>query len=179
MKKLLTGFFVFTLITNTQAISLDSTAKAVTTVVDGTIVKSKEVANSIDTSRLSKQVYSDVKQALVGLGQALKVGAEHVYKVLVMQQVVKAIEWTILGLVPFLLLLVFGKASLRWANKDEGTADDQGVRVLITCIFWIACLIGMIIFVFHVNTIVTGFVNPEYGAMLDIMDFIKTIKGGN
>ena len=47
-----------------------------------------------ETPELTKEVvYQDVKAVLKDLGEALAVGAEHVYGVLVRQQIVTSIVW--------------------------------------------------------------------------------------
>lgn len=157
-----------------QALSLDTLAHNASAVVDSAKQTVVNTANQVDTSRLSKQVYADFKQALAGIASALKVGVEHVYIVLVKQQIVKAIQWTILGILPIIFLLVFGKSVHRWTVKNWDESD--GFTAIPWLIFFGLCTYGLIVGINHLDTIVTGFVNPEYGAMTDIMDFIQKIR---
>lgn len=177
MKKLLLVFSILTLSFTSQAISLDTLAHNAVAVVDSAKQTVVNTANTVDTSRLSKQVYADFKQALTGIASALRVGVEHVYIVLVKQQVVKAIQWTILGLLPLIVFIVFGRSFWRYCqahDKDSGKGDD--FVWFLWFIFVLVCVIGGCFGIAHIDTIVTGFVNPEYGAMTDIMDFIEKIR---
>jgi len=163
---------------SSQAFSVDSTAasvkKSVVETVDSTKKAIVETANAVDTSRLSKQVYGDVKQALVGIASALKVGVEHVYKVLVVQQIVKSITWFILLLIPTILFVIFKKRCYDWCK--ENSDDSDGISWLVYAGIWIAWLVSSGVGIGHLDTIVTGFVNPEYGALQDILNFIQTVK---
>lgn len=116
-----------------------------------------------DTGKLTvAKVYNDAKSALTGLAQALKVGSEHVYGVIVKQQVVSSIVWLCVDIV--ILLLSIALWILWWKSRDKD--EWWGVPFFSTLIFFI-------IFFFTINTMVSGFVNPEYGAMKDILSFIK------
>ena len=59
-------------------------------------VKTKETTTFIDTSSNFKQVYGDIKTGLVGLAAGLKVGVEHIYIILVTQQILNSITWLII-----------------------------------------------------------------------------------
>jgi len=142
----------------------------------------------IKTETTFDKVYSDVKEGLKGLGEALKVGSEHVYTILVKQQIVNAFLWsTILLISIFLLTYCFRKGmTLGWSYhsywRDEWV--DQGGKeawektqsstknvyiIILSIISFFMFTIGM----GHIDIIFTGFLNPEYGAMQDIVKFIK------
>jgi hypothetical protein len=134
-------------------------------VVDST----KAAINQADTSSNFKMIYSDAKAGLEGLAKALKVGAEHVYVVLIKQQVVKSITWCALYLVAVFLIVVMVKFS-KWAYKTY----DSDSPIIIPIVFgWLGVLIFSIFCISNLDTVVTGFVNPEYGAMESIFDFVK------
>lgn len=137
--------------------------------------KIDSTVKAVDTSSTFKMVYNDIKQSLQGLGEALKVGAEHVYEVMVRQQVVYAITWSIYCLlcIPIIFFIVKG---MRWSwekDKPEGHYDDRFGSIFAIIFGCVGSIILIIIAIKHVDVIVTGFVNPEYGAMKDIMEFIK------
>jgi uncharacterized membrane protein SirB2 len=176
MKKLLLVISILTLSFTSQAISLDTLAHNAMATVDSAKQTVVNTANTVDTSRLSKQVYADFKQALAGIASALKVGVEHVYIVLVRQQFVKAIQWTILGLLPLIVFIVFGRSFWRYCQTHDKQAGGDDFCWFLWCFFCLICIIGGCFGIAHIDTIVTGFVNPEYGAMTDIMDFIERIK---
>jgi len=179
MKKLflLLTFFALTFVSQANVVS--DAKKTAVGVIDSTTKVIKDVAYTVDTSSLSKQIYGDVKQALVGFAAALKVGVEHVYIVLVKQQVVNAIIYSIPALLSILFIIL---AYVQWGKivmeKDNYNSSQpkEARPVVFTGIFIFLTLFCFIIAATHFDVIVMGFVNPEYGAMTDIMNFVKTIK---
>lgn len=155
MKKLITLFLV--------AIPLLSYAQDSTKTVMQTF-------QEIQKDSTFQSIYHDVKSGLSGLGEALKVGAEHVYEILVKQQIVNAV-------VDLILILVFASASvilIRLANswsKIKGFDQDATPTAGIIGVFCGAA--ALIAVFFWTDDIVMGFINPEYGAIKDILDFVK------
>lgn len=172
MKKLLFVISILMVSFTSQAISLDTLAQKGSAFVDSAKQKAVNTANTIDTSRLSKQVYADFKQALAGIGNALKVGSEHVYRVLVTQQVVKSITWLAVMIIPLIFFFIFKGRLWAWATAQDSEGFASTIVFIMCVAMWIPAIIGFI----NMPTIVTGLVNPEYGAMLDIMDFIQKIR---
>lgn len=118
--------------------------------------------------KLSKEVlYKDVKDAMVQIGKALEVGAEHVYVVLIKQQVVVAVTFLLI------ILVLFGFSVWAWlaynyeAKKPDYKEDGYVLMPLIPSV------ITLVVFLWNIRSIVTGFINPEYGAMMEILDAIK------
>lgn len=177
----------------------DVANSAVTTVgnaIDSTKVVVKEGVHLVDTSSNFKMVYNDVKSGIAGLATALKVTAEHVYIVLCKQQIVKAVSDLLLVIILLTLSYILYNQSrktykahlIQCGYKDDGTGkgnynidlDDsaKGVTsVVIGAGCAVALLVGIIIFCNTYNEIITGFINPEYGAMKDIMGFVQTATG--
>lgn len=122
----------------------------------------------VDTSKVTfSTVYSDVKEGLKGLGSALKVGSEHVYSVLVKQQLIYALSWLLVflaGLIGFIYAITL----ISKADFDEGEW-----KAVVGPILGVITLIISIVSVCHGDVILGGLINPEYGALHDIMDFIK------
>jgi len=121
------------------------------------------------------QVYNDVKGALSGVSDALKVGAEHVYEILVRQQLINSIT----HLIVILILSLSSYLGLKYVYKNMYTIDKLGdkefnegvIPVAIICAFlFVFAIINACI---HTETILTGFLNPEYGAIMEIKSFIK------
>lgn len=125
-----------------------------------------------DSSTLSfKEVYSDVKEGLKGLSGALKVGTEHVYEVLVKQQYINSISNLLLIIILIVAWIPFFKIFLY--GKDPKRGDWEEMLIPYT-IFVGGTLMCLTIYQFlKIHTIITGFINPEYGAIQDIMNFIK------
>ena len=140
----------------------------------------KAISAIPDTAKVTfTKVYNDMKSGIAGMAAALKVGAEHVYVVLVKQQVVIAVTRLL-----FLLLLIVSAIVLyRIARrnyticKKEGDDIDECAPGVAAIICSISCgVVGIITLVSLVNSlesIVMGFANPEYGAIMTIMHFVK------
>lgn len=140
--------------------TLDSLKNEVTEIIDEQEVKP-----------LMHKMYDDIKEALVGLSGALKVGTEHVYKVLVKQQMVNSVMYIILGLISIFLLNNFIKAyksDEEWADFDNPTGIGV-IRVLQAILGLVLCFMSLI----NIDLIMTGLINPEYGAMKEIISWIK------
>jgi membrane protease YdiL (CAAX protease family) len=133
-----------------------------------------------DSSQVTfTKVYNDVKSGVAGLASALKVGATHVYSVLVKQQLVYAITYLILTLVLLISSIIcitiftrnYKKAmrSERWEYTSLDDSFDLGGMLTISIVL---SLITILVMIFNMEQIVMGFVNPEYGAIKEILDFI-------
>lgn len=182
MKKLLLGLFL---------LSISSQFKAIESKNDTIISNvSKSVLKQLpDSSELTfKEVYSDIKSGLTALGSSLKVGSEHVYEVLVKQQYVYSIVYTLLIILSIILMIICCKAIPKlgwrddyyyqrdWENKGgyEGFKKTQlGFINIIYIILAIISLIGLIFGFLYMDQIITGFINPEYGAIKEILEVIK------
>lgn len=171
MKKLL--LIVLTLITfNSYSNELLDKAKEISTeIVDSAKQAVKETTTFVDTSSNFKMLYSDLKTGLSALAESLKVGAEHVYIILVKQQVVNSITWLIVGVIPLLIFIIFSKSMFNWAYKNNG--ESEGFSWFVFVIFLLATIIPGILTLINAQEIVMGFINPEYGAIMDIINFVK------
>lgn len=148
--------------TSTVVAAIDSAKQAV-----------KDGVNAVDTSGNFKMIYTDIKTGISALASGLKVGAEHVYEVLVRQQLVNAIVW----LIVFVASVIFLRATIKYAMKaiEKEGMGSEGEALLV----FFGNLLSVLIFIvalFHIDTIVTGFVNPEYGAIETIIDIVKQSK---
>lgn len=145
--------------------AISTVKKAAVEVIDST----KAAINSIDTSSNFKMVYEDARAGLIGLAKALRVGVEHVYVVLVRQQLVKSITGTfIIG-----ILILF--AVLFFTNLKKAEETDREVYQIKAAIFGIlgGAFLLYVLMSGTIPEVVTGYVNPEYGAMESIFDFVK------
>ena len=153
------------MVNSVQALSVDS----VVTDIKKTTV---ETVKTIDTSSTFKQIYSDVKSGITGLASALKVGAEHVYIVLVKQQVANAITYLIIVLFFLITPLFYFKRCYKWADENSNSSDGfSWVGFVLITIF--PLIIGVVLFCVNVDDIIMGFINPEYGAIQEIIHFVK------
>jgi hypothetical protein len=177
MKKVLSILMMFGLLftSQTKAFNVDQTldsAKVIAVSIKDSAIQS---VKEMDTSSTFKAMYSDFKQGIVALASSLKVGAEHVYMVLVRQQVVYAITYLILIIIAFILILNWIKKYK--SDEEMWTRDDDITGLGILRLIQILVAVFMMgIGIFHIENIMTGFINPEYGAIQDITDMVKDIK---
>lgn len=122
----------------------------------------KYVTNS-NVERLVDKYTDKIEVAITSLAQELKQPVEHVYKLLVKQQVVKAATWTVAIIVA--LLVTIGLWILWYFDKEEKD-EWWGLPVFVTGILCVL-IAGTL------STILGGFINPEYGAINEIIDWIK------
>jgi hypothetical protein len=115
------------------------------------------------------KVYNDVKEGLSGLATALKAPAEHVYTILVKQQLVNSVSLLIIC-----LLLISPSFTCKfWLKQCKNDPYNVGWEFGLVIIGVIIPLIGIIILAAGMPEIIMGLFNPEYGAIKDIMNFIR------
>lgn len=167
----------FTITTYSKESNIVSeTITSVSNKIDTLKTNTINTVKAIDTSSVSKQLYTDLKSGLVGIAGALKVGAEHVYEILVRQQVVNSILYLLCGVLAFISIINFiskNKSSEVWFDNDVDFITGLGFIRLIQLIIG---FILLLVFLFHLDNIVTGFINPEFGALEQIMNWVKNNK---
>ncbi len=124
-----------------------------------------------DTTDLTiREVYEDVKGGLNGLALALEAPAEHVYDVLVKEQKITAITYLIMLIFIYVLSIILCSIT-RYAyvkDWDDDIIQWFGVPGIILLI------VAIIVSFVAGPEIISGFVNPEYDAIKDILTVIKT-----
>jgi len=125
-------------------------------------------AQKQDSSKVDfkEVVYKDVKDVLKQLGETLKVGTEHVYEVLVRQQLVKSITYIILYIVAIISIIFFKDLIKKLVEQD----DDYAPWYIALGFYTLLCVF---MFFATVDSTVTGFINPEYGAIEKIIELLK------
>jgi hypothetical protein len=144
-------------------------ASNVSNIVDTLSKNTKESVQYIDTSSNFKMIYSDIKSGLQGLALGLKVGVEHVYGILVKQQVVNSITWLIFTILCIICIIIYIYI-INVAGKNSWDSENIGTFVILA---GLGCIIFLIICLCHIDTMVMGFVNPEYGAIKEIINFVN------
>ena len=127
---------------------------------------------AVDTSSTFRMFYTDLKAGTLALASSLKVGATEVFKICVKQQIVESISMLLLGLFGFALLNRFVKG----ATDKEEEWDSGGSPTALGAVRFIQASIGAILvlmFLICFTDIITGLINPEYGAIMSIMDMIR------
>ena len=161
----------------------NSIIKTIGNAIDSTKTMANQGIHSFDTSSNFKLIYSDFKSGMAGMASALKVTTEHVYVVLVKQQVVKSISTLMIIIFWFVMFFIFYRFSKSSYNKhlltnQSYTIDETilGAMSILSALASVGCFIGgACLFGLNYNKIITGFINPEYGAITDVFEFIKTV----
>lgn len=135
-----------------------------------------------------KEVYNDIKAGLTGLASGLKVGTEHVYGILVKQQIVNAVVYIPFILLGFILFIYFFlcfksksrfKVSRSWHSKEEkyiyvtDEAEWSESHIAKVIIIGLLSLVFTLVGLLNIDTVLVGLINPEYGAIREILTFIK------
>jgi hypothetical protein len=162
MKKILILLFVFTTIVCNA------------TTVDSVLTTTNNLVTQLDTSSSLKMVTTKTMEAVKYLAEGLKVSVTEVWDILVKQQKVKS--WTYLLI--FVSSLFVDYLFFKWI-KYIMKVNDADIHIPI--IFGTIGFIIVIIFASYTNIqnlypMLTGFLNPEYGAMQDIINVAKTLK---
>lgn len=145
---------------------------------------SQEVVSKDSTNILSEKIYNDVKQAIVGASQALKVGAENVYEIVKAQQAVNSIInlcVIVCGVLLTLLIFRYLKSTIKVVTKkdEKGKAIDWYYNKDSETWAFAHVLGGTMLAVIVVFTMVTikntitGFLNPDFGVINYLLEFIK------
>jgi len=119
------------------------------------------------------KVYDRTTEAVTQLAEALKVPAEHVYSVLVRQQIVEGIS-LLFGFIIALIISTIATIMLRnaYKNGDHVWNDifmdytGTSICVIIGWLATVALLIGFI------AAGIGDLINPEYGAIKDIISIL-------
>ena len=112
-----------------------------------------------DVNDVTAEIYPDVKSAITEIARGLGVGAEYVWTVLVKQQVVLGIT----ELIELLFILVLIIVGIVWLWKTVKKNES---------ITWVV-LPGAFLILF--GTFIQGLINPDFGAINYVLDFIKTL----
>jgi hypothetical protein len=133
---------------------------------------------STEINNVVNNIFDKTTEAVKGIGEALKVPAEHVYTVLVKQQVITSIANTFALLLAFIFAIVAYKVMMYGYSKPK--PDDYHNRfyyseaLIPACVFpALFSLVGFIYFVATLSDTLTGYINPEYGAMKEIIKFLN------
>jgi len=122
-----------------------------------------------ETERIIDKYIDKTGEALQSLAETLKVPAEHVYGVLVKQQIVKGIGISA-GAILFVVIAIIVTSILINAWQEEYRWDDivMDQTALEFCAF-IAWIFALILVIWFFVEGLACLINPEYGAIKDIM----------
>lgn len=183
MKKILILILVAILSIGGISAKSDKTSKVITdgieTVYDdtkGTISEvytdAKYAVTTIygDMKEVTSEIYPDVKSAITEIAKGLGVGAEYVWTTLVKQQVVLGVT----ELIKLLLILCLIITGIVWLWKTV-KKNESITWVVLPGAFLILFGTFMMFDGVDLITIVQGLINPDFGAINYVLDFIKTL----
>jgi len=129
------------------------------------------IGTSVYSQERDKTAVSEVIETIYD--KTTSVPAEHVYKVLVHQQKVTSISYLILYIIIILLAFAFYKY-VKWALKEDDRGrtrydESNGGEQIFTTLCALVVLVGLVFFFATIDITITGLINPEYGAIKEIM----------
>lgn len=181
MKKIV---FLFLLATSMMFASSTNVVETVQTAKE-LVEQSKPVVNTVynDSKDLVKQLYEDSKGLGLKLEEGLKYVAEGLkttsikaWDILVRQQLVWSFCYLFLTLLSmFSVYQFFKQYKTTFTNLDEDS-DVKGSKIFLSVIFGLIALTSSVGSGLHFEQMITGFVNPEYGALKTLFEVISDFK---
>lgn len=171
MKRLL-GVLIFSFLINlcysqdkTITYVYNKTSNAIERVyTDGTKVVEK-------TYQVAQAVVPKLERALQSLGNTLKVGASEVWDILVKQQLVWA-----LCILLCLLATLFSWWHFYYRVAEWRKNDHQEAYISVCVITFIIAGAGTIVTAMNFQDMMTGFINPRFGALKTVVEIAQQIK---
>lgn len=120
-----------------------------------------------------KSMTPEIKNALEQLAKALKTTSEELWKILVKQQRVYSYAILLSLLFSIGVMYSFVKALNKYHNQTLPASEFQIIYLILTGILTI---FGIFFQATHIVQMFTGFANPEYGALMEIINFANTLK---
>lgn len=130
--------------------------------------ESFEIVDSNDVETVNA-VFAGIEKTVTNLADQLKVPAEKLWTILVRQQTIKSIS----SIALFVTILFVCFSALFWAYKRAdkykyGVYDEA--ETAIPTLISLAVLFSMtIISIVNFNEVLAGLINPEYGALKEIL----------
>lgn len=129
-----------------------------------------------DGKVLGKEISDKAEKVIVQLAKGLKITSSEVWNILVQQQ--RVYSWTIfIGLI--ISLVSWGHFYYRFkVYKSDLTEKGKPKEHngIITTVTFLSALVMSVLVSIHFYDMMTGFLNPEYGAMKHIIEVAKTFK---
>lgn len=130
-----------------------------------------------NVEKLVDKYSAKIEATIVSLAEQLKQPAEHIYKIMVKQQYIKAFT----GIIVLLVTILFGYLTIKYASnienweygtiyKNKPTYSLGAFIISIVSLF--VTILVLLVGQYPVD-IIQGFINPEYGAIQDIINLIK------
>lgn len=164
--------------------AVKETIEQVTDGIETIYADGKEATSTLysDAKEVIKYMTPKVEAAVEAIGKSLKVGSEEVFTILCQQQIVKALKECIpliIGIVLIIFTIIMsckGKLFTIFNKGDDRYDDTASAKTVASFIGGFVCCVCIIIsfYVVDFETMFTGFFNPKYGAIQDIINIATT-----
>jgi hypothetical protein len=150
--------------------------------------KSADLGGLVDST---KQFVKEIKDSAVAEVRAIDTSSTFKLMYSDFQQIVYAVVLLVTFIIGFLLVLNWikqykNKDEIWWmsgrenpySNKSYPTGSNESYPTglgIVRFIQILVCLTMLITSIFNFDVIMTGFINPEYGAIRDVIEMVKTI----
>ncbi len=145
-----------------------------------TDAKEATVAVYSDGKSLVKQIYEDgkslapdIKSAFSSLAQGFNTTVEKLWDILVRQQYVWSICYAAILLITLFAWYKFGKMFNKTATDRNDLGEMKRINIIYTAALFTLALYGTTSVADNIDKMLTGFINPEFGAVRTIVEFIK------
>lgn len=129
----------------------------------------KEYVTNSNLEKVEDKYTEKIESAIISLAETLKTPVEHVYNVLIKQQFIRSITLTAV-LVLYLILLIIG---VKMGFHSKVDCCDGNIYSIAGVFAFLASFLAFLVMLLgSIPTIVTGFINPEYGALKEILKFL-------
>jgi len=136
-----------------------------------------------DGKDLTKQLYADskvlgskIEETLKSIAEGLKTTSIKAWEILVKQQLVWSLCYLFLTLLSlYSIYRFFNQWKYMTEDKDE-SGDIKASQGVLTLMLGIIAFVSSIISGIHFEQMITGFVNPEFGALRTLFEMIQNIK---
>lgn len=138
-----------------------------------------------DTKGAIQYITPKIENAVEEIAKGLKIGATELFKILVLQQVVYSLCYLLVLVLMIYLFKLFRqeKASLTRESNLQSTLPSQDIafaeksplfkHYLFLSIYLAGIVITGAIFFTNIVAFVMGFVNPKYGALMEILQYAE------
>lgn len=113
---------------------------------------------------------SDINQAINLIAEKLSVPANGIYEALIRQAPITATIMAASLLIVFAILTAFTLFLLRYSKSEN--SDEEVLMVLFSVLFGVS-LVFLIVVIVCLPEIVSGYFNPQYWALKDILGALK------
>jgi len=121
------------------------------------------------------ETFSLIRDSASVLGDTVKKVAPEVWRVLILQQYVKAAQGIFVPLMVLILAGLYYKLINKTWKKPEYD-DDFGYCICCKVLPIGVLITTFVAFIIGTSNAIQYIINPEYSAILDLLDMVKTIK---